>query len=165
MFAPLDNFPHGSTFANGLIDGGPGSSAQAAQNAAFGAAGIRNRTAAGTACSLGHPQVVSRVAVRSQARAIEPCLVEEFAGLHVKANGDQTGFTERIGGWPSARTAAEVARDPFARLQVKSVAVAIAVALPILILRRSQRGERNQQQNCGHTSNSRGCAVPRSLAG
>jgi hypothetical protein len=165
MLAPLDNLPHGSTFANGLIDGGSGSSPQPAQNTAFGAAGIRNRTAAGTARSLGHPQVVSHVAVRSQARAIEPRLVEKFAGLHVKANGDETGFTERIGGWPSARTAAEVARDPFARPQVKPVAVAIMIAIPILILRRRQRGERNQQQNCGHTSNSRGCTVPRSLAG
>src|ERR1039458_8366069 len=92
MVTPLGNLPHETAFANSFINGGAASSSQPAQSAAIGAAGIIDRPAAGAARSGGHRSLLSDRQVRSQASAIEPCLVEEFTGLHVKAYRYETGL-------------------------------------------------------------------------
>ncbi|MFZ0864596.1 MAG: hypothetical protein WAN18_28320 [Candidatus Sulfotelmatobacter sp.] len=98
----LSYLPYVSAFANSFIDGGAGSSTQSDESAATVAVSIKNGTATRAACSLRHPKLVSEVSIRSQASTIEPCLVEEFAGLHVKAYRHETGLTERVRRRPSA---------------------------------------------------------------
>jgi hypothetical protein len=92
MVAPFHNLSDEAAFANGFIDRGAGSSAQAAQDAAFGAAGIIHRPAARAARSLGHPSFVSNVSIGAQSSAIEPRLIEEFSGLHVKTDCNKAGL-------------------------------------------------------------------------
>ena len=172
MGAPFHNLSDETTFANGFIDRGAGASTQAAQDAAFGAAGIIDRPAARAARSLGHPSFVSNVSIGAQAGAIEPRLIEEFPRLHVKTDRNKTGLAERIGRRPSAGAAAKVARDAFARHQVNPAAFMIAVVIAVMvtilfaslvpivltILRRRQRCQCDHQQNCEYGGESQ-CPV------
>jgi len=164
MIATLDNLPHLTAFPDGFVDGGACSAAQPPQNAAFGATRIVNGPATRRAGSFCDPSLVSRVSIRAQASAIEPRLIEEFTGLHVKTYGNKTGLAERIGGRPSPRAPAEIARDAFARRDVNTFSVAIAVpiviAVVISILRRRQRRQCDRKQNREHRQNSRTPPLP-----
>ena len=145
MIAPFHNLSDRAAFAYGFIDRGAGASAQAAQDAALGTAGIINRPSARAARSFGDPSLVAHVSIRAQSSAIEPRLIEEFAGLHMKAYCHETGLAECIARGPSPGASPEVARDALARHQVNPATVMIAILfaslVPIVIalLRRRQR--------------------------
>jgi hypothetical protein len=97
IVAHLSDLPYVTTFANCFINGSSGSPTQSNENAATAAAGIVDGTAARAARSLGHPELVSEVSIRSQASAMEPRLVEKFASLHVEAYRYETGLTQSVG--------------------------------------------------------------------
>ena len=158
IVASLGNFPDVAAFADGFVDGSACSAAQAAERATFGAVSIMNLMAAGAAGSFGHSFFVSERTIRTQASAIEPCLVEVLAGLHVKANRYGSRLTQRIGGRTSAVAAAEIAREAFVRytdaIAVESP-IAVVIAVMITVLGSRERDDRDEKKNREYDRNSK----------
>lgn len=146
IVAPLGDRSEMAALADGFVDRSAGPSSQSAQHGALRAVRIVHRPAARTAGSAGHPLLIAEFSIPSQANAIEPRLVEEFARLHVKADGYKTGLTHRVGGRPSAAAAAEVPRDALVG-NSNGRAVVIPVAVAIMILLRRQWGECDEKKN------------------
>ena len=97
VFAPhLCNLPNGNAFASRFVNGPARASAQSDENAAAVAMRVIDGTPAGAARSVGHSDVVAEIAIGTETSAVEPGLVKEFASLHVKADGDEARFTERV---------------------------------------------------------------------
>ena len=97
LTATLSDCSERTAFTDGLVDGGAGATSQPAQNVALRTIGIVHRAAAGTAGSVGCPWLVSEFSVMPQANTIEPCLIEELAGLHMQADCDEAVLTQRLG--------------------------------------------------------------------
>jgi hypothetical protein len=91
IVAPLGDRSEMVALADGFVDRSAGPSAQSAQHGALRAVRIVHRPAAPTAGSAGHPLFIAEFSIPPQANAIEPRLVEEFARLHVKADGTKPG--------------------------------------------------------------------------
>src|SRR5256885_1957849 len=148
----FEQFANRNALAGGFVDGCAGSSLQAAQHAAFDTVGILHAVAAATPGSLRHASFLADPSIGTQARAIEPCFVKILANLHVKTDGDRTWLAHRVGRRPSARASPEVVRHPLVG-KVNPVAITIAVTIAItvtvaiLILRRSQRHEGDEQES------------------
>ena len=148
ILAPLGDRPDVAAFADGLVDGRAGATLQSAQYGTLRAVRIVHRPPARTAGSAGHPLLVSELSIPAQTDAIEPCLIEEFPGLHVKADGDKAALTRGVGRRPSAASATEVPRDaPLGNANRRSVVIPIAVAIMIPLLRRRQCGEGDEKKN------------------
>lgn len=150
ILAPLGDGSDVAAFADGLVDGCAGPPLQPAQHGALRAIGIVHRAAARTAGSAGHPLLVSELTIPAQADTVEPCFIEEFPSLHVKADGDKAALTHGVGSRPSAAASAEVPRDTLtgnANGRAVVIPVPIAVAIMIPVLRRRQRSERDEKKN------------------
>jgi hypothetical protein len=166
----LRDVAHQAAFADGLINGSASPPAKAAQRETVGTTCIGDWPPAWAAGSTGHSAFVSERSVGTHGSAVEPRLVIELAGLHVKPNRNKTRITECIRGRSSAGTAAEVPRRALVRQNENrsveaAVAATIVIAIPIavLILRVSQRSQSDHNQNREDRRDSRRRAVP--LAG
>ena len=130
----LGNLAERAALTNGLIDGGAGTSAHAAQRETNGTERIEHRAAARTAGAAGHSQVITEPAIGANGRAIEPCLLKVLAALHVESDSDGVGFTLRIGRRPAAVAATEICGEAIARdKQPAIMAIVVAVVVTIAV--------------------------------
>ena len=146
-----------------LVDGGARASAQTAQRESLGTKRIRHRAPTSAARAFGHSQITAESSVRTDGRAVEPRLIEELAGLYVESDGDRLFFAERVGRWTAAVAATEVAHHAFVRNEDGTVMVKVVVVTTVLILGSSERGERDQQENCEDGHDARRAALRMSM--
>lgn len=149
--------------AHRLIDRGPGASAQAAQCHAPRAGCVLYWSPAGTARALRHSDFISQVAIAANPGAIEPCRVEELAGLHVESDGHGIFVAYGIGSGPAALAAAEVDGRALVRY-VHSAMIVIAAMITVAILIVLSRGERSERDQTQHPNpKKRSALCPRLL--
>src|SRR3954454_4134415 len=155
------DFAQRAADAGGHINRRAGASAKTAQRESTRAERIVNRTSTAAAGALGHPRVTAEVAVAFDVDAVEPCLIEILASLHVESDCDGLRVTDRVTRGAAAAASAEVLHKLFARDEDPAaavVAITVAVTVAILILRRGERGECCGKQNEENRHDSR-CAV------